>query len=245
MHMQNKKVLLTAALMLSVGCVIAARPEGQAPRGVRLEFLENIDLTDLSINYFLSGPFGGFGSYVHTKPAERSYDIQAWKTGQAAKTLKAIVYCPGQRFLLISESGFGDGAPKILPLRFEPLGSVPLTGTVIGWKHPKPVRIEVTYLAFWSHSYFGIVDGAVASFRVASAELSSEGRFAATIPDFGQDPVVTAVAEGERGLLQFVAREPESGNILFFLRQKDGQSSAGYVPIAEAYPSELQFDFDR
>jgi hypothetical protein len=239
--MWNPRSLLAAALVVIAVASIDGGQGGLAPRSIRLEFPEAIDLTGLSIQYFMTGSFGGVGSYVRTEPNRRVYSVEAWQAGQAARTLKAIVYCPGRRIALVSESGFGDGPPKILQVRLEPLGIVPVVGRVIGAGYPRPLRVEVMYVASWSHGFFGIVDGAVASFRVASTELKPDGSFAVTVPDLASDPVVASYRAADRGSLAFVAREPETGNIAFFLHRKKGPSSRVDVPIARAYPGELEF----
>ena len=84
----------------------------------------------------------------------------------------------------------------------------------------------------------------IASFRVASAPLRPDGTFSVQVPDLAADPVVSAHDEFERGWLQFVAREPETGNIAFFLKVAGQTSSEGVpdLPIASSHPRDLQFD---
>jgi hypothetical protein len=130
--------------------------------------------------------------------------------------------------------------PRILSISLEPLGSIPLAGRVTGATHG-PLEIEVKYLATWSHRFFGINDGPIASFRVASTQLRSDGSFTTSVPDLAHDPVVSGYKEAERGVFRFLAREPHTGNIAFRLESKEDRPGMG-VPIAKAYPGELQFD---
>jgi len=238
--MRKQNWILPAALV-AMAIAAPAAQQARAPRAIRLEFPEVGDLTGLSVRYFLVGPFGGFGSSVRTEANVRTYDLEAWQGGQPARTLKAIIYCPGRRFVLISESGFGNDQAKPVPVRFETLGSVPLAGRVTGAALSR-LQVEVTYLATWGHSFFGIYDGAVASFRVGSAELKPDGSFSLLVPDFASDSVVARYSPSERGWFQLVAREPTTGNIAFFLRSNDKASALMGVPIATAYPGVLQFD---
>lgn len=128
----RRSFLASALAVALIGPTSAAQQAEVAPKALRLVFPEAADLTDLSVQYFLSGPFGGAGNFVRTRPDKRSYDLDAWHAGQAANTLRAIVYCPGRRFVLISETPFGDGPVKTLPVNLEALGSVPIEGRVRG-----------------------------------------------------------------------------------------------------------------
>jgi hypothetical protein len=141
--------------------------------------------------------------------------------------------------VVISESLLAGSLPRILSISLEPLGSIPLAGRVTG-ASPGPLEIEVKYLARWGHKFFGINDGIIASFRVASTELGSDGTFTTSVPDLANDPVVSRYNEAERGVFRLRAREPQTGNIAFSLETKDGQPGMG-VPIAKAYAGELQF----
>src|SRR5437870_3582717 len=48
---------------------------------------------------------------------------------------------------------------------------------------------RAVYLAGWAHEFFGILDGPVSSFAVASTPLASDGSFALTLPDLLHDPI--------------------------------------------------------
>jgi hypothetical protein len=242
--MGKRRTSLAAVVVVIVLGATGAQGQGVAPKSVRLEFPETVNLTGLAIRYFLVGPFGGFGSFVRTQSDVRVYDVEASHAGQTARTLKAIVYCPGRRIVLISESGFGNGSAKTLPVNFETLGSVPLAGRVLV-ADSRPLQVEVTYLAPWGHSFFGISDGAITSFRVASTQLRPDGSFSVLVPDLVSDPVVAGYGPDLRGWFQLVAREPETGNIAFFLRSGDEASRPMGVPIAREYPGELQFDIAK
>jgi hypothetical protein len=245
-----KQRTLLAAVSVSIAVAIpVVEPEPQAPRSIRLEFPGGVDLTALSVQYHLVGPFGGSLKSVRTQPAARTYELEVWQGGQPATTLKAIVYCPGRRFVLISESGFGNGPAKTVPIRLQALGSVLLAGRVQETRLPNlKLRVEVTYLAMWPHSFFGYWDGATPRFRVGSTELRADGSFSLHVPDFASDPVVTGHDAWQQGWLEFIAREPTTGNIAFYLRSVSSQLAGDgidWIRIAKAYPRELQFEVVR
>ena len=69
------------------------------PKGTKSETVQ--------IRYMLSGPFGGYASYVDSKPDLRSYEINGAVQGQAAQTIRILVYASGCRFqtLVLAFSG--------------------------------------------------------------------------------------------------------------------------------------------
>lgn len=218
-----------------------AQPQDPASASVRLNFSEEVNLKDLSIQYYLTGPFGGFGGFELTQPDVRSYDLDMWRAGQPAKTLKVIVYCPGQRFVLISESGFEKVPARTLPVNFTKLGTVPLAGRVLGAPSAN-LEVVVNYVASWSHTFFGIADGAVASFRVASTKLKPDGSFSVLVPDLTSDPVVAGHDADDRGWLEVVTRDPKSGKVFYSVRSK---GSIFGIPLASTYPAELELEPEK
>ena len=240
----NGCLQLTIAIAMAVSTLAvnaAGRQDVRASGSIRLKFPEAIDMADVSIQYQLTGSFGGYGSFVRTRPTVREYDIDAWQAGRPADKLRAIIYCPGYRAVLLTESGFDNGPPRVVPIQFEPLGWIRLAGRVTdAVAEAQPLVIEVTYLAVWGHPFFGIADGAVASFVVASTELKPDGSFETMVPDLARDPVVASYAGNEKGFLQLLARDPQTGNIAYFLQASDSTPQIG-LPIANAYPGELQF----
>lgn len=162
------------------------------------------------------------------------------QAGSTATAFKAIVYCPGYRFALISESGLGDGPPKVVAVQLDALGSVPLVGRVSGIPSPERLSIDVMYFAVWGHPFFGQTDGFVASFRVTSTPLKPDGSFATKVPDFAHDPVVAGYVGKEQGHLQLAAHDPR-GSITYFLQPREGATRQFELPIANVYPGEMEF----
>ena len=237
----SRLTIAIAVIVSTLAADVAGRQDVRTPGSIRLTFSKDIDMADVSIRYFLTGPFGGYGSFVRTQSTVREYDIDAWQAGRPADKLKAIIYCPGYRTVLLTESGFDNGPPRVVPIQLEPLGWIRLAGRVTdAVADPQPLAIEVTYLAVWSHAFFGIADGAVASFVVASTALKPDGSFETMVPDFAHDPAVAGYAGDQRGFLQLLARDPQTGNIAYFLQASDSTSQVG-LAIANAYPGELRF----
>ena len=197
-------------------------------------------MAGLSIQYFLVGPFGGFGSIVRTRPDVREYSLETWRAGQQATTLKAIIYCRGYRPVLLTESGLAERRVGTVSIKLEPLGWLPLAGRLISVPAPTDLRIEAAYLAHWAHKFFGIADGAVPSFTVDTTKVAADGSFALRLPDLAHDPVATSFGDGLwRGEIRLVVREEGSGNIPYQLEEIQQAGQPVGLPIAAEYPQDL------
>src|SRR5256885_1108215 len=116
--------LITRALLLNlIGLAIVTLDASQAVtsgRIVRLRFPDRADLRGLSIQYYLVGSFGGYGSFLRTSPDVREYVVETSRDGQQATTLKAIIYCPGYRFVLVNESELESHRSHTLSIDLRP-----------------------------------------------------------------------------------------------------------------------------
>jgi hypothetical protein len=204
-------------LLLAAIVVAAAASAASARAQLRLEFAEGPALRGLTIEYYLTGSFGGLGDSVRTRPDVREYAIDA----DGAKTFKAIVYCPGYEFVLVDRPG-----REVIRLR--PLRSLTLSGHVLSVPHPERLTIEAVYRAEWAHEFFGVLDGPVSSFVVASTPLASDGSFALTLPDLLHDPIVAA--RSERGSFTLHVRQTKGWNVV-------GRSTT--IELAAEYPRDL------
>jgi hypothetical protein len=233
--------LIACTLLLNlIGLAILTLDASQATtstRGVRLRFADGADLRGLSIQYQLVGSFGGYGSFLRTSPDVREYVVETSRDGQPATTLKAIVYCPGYRIVLVNESDLESRRSVLIDLK--PLGSVPLSGQLVSAPIPLDLNIEALYLAYWSHSFFRISDGPVAQFTVATSKVAPDGSFSFNIPDLAHDPVVASFPEGTmRGEVRLMPREAGTGNIPYHL-EIHGAERGFHLPVAAEYPRDL------
>lgn len=227
-----------AAVGLAAG--LGGSQNESSERAIRLRFPDRADLAGLSIQYFLEGPFGGFGNFVRTEPAVREYALETWHDGQPATTLKAIIYCPGYRIRLLTESALPGRRIGTLSIELEPLGWIPLSGRLTAVPVPQRLTIEAGYLAGWGHQFFGITDGPVASFTVARSKVAADGTFALNVPDFARDPVVASFPEGPlRGSLRLIGREAETGNTPYVLEEIQQAGQEIDLPVASKYPRDL------
>ena len=147
----------------------------------------NIRSETVQVSYFLVGPFGGYGGYVTPQVGLHSYEISALVEGKAATEIRMIVYalgCEIQEFVLplVQDSRINQ------EFECQRVATVKLSGQIVP---PGLVRdnteLVVTYMAYWAHGFFGIADGMVTEFRVATVVPNASGAFQVELPYFSVD----------------------------------------------------------
>jgi hypothetical protein len=138
----------------------------------------------------LVGPFGGHGGYTEQRPGLHSYEIAASVEGKAATEIRMIVYAPGceiQTFVV----PLADDSNVRQEFECQPVPSVLLSGQIMPNElvQDKNAELIMIYVAHWSHTFFGIVDGAVVVFRLATVSPDANGMFQVDLPRFSADAV--------------------------------------------------------
>jgi hypothetical protein len=197
-------IVSMAALMASV----AAQDHPQ----VSLAFPLGIASETIQINYYLTGPFGGYGGFVRPDKQRVSYDIDPFVDGRPAENIKIIAYLPGCEITTLDLAFSGTAVERRLDCA--PLGTISLRGQVLPAliTQDQSREIEVSYLAMWSHRFFGIYDGLVTTIRLGAVRVDQNGDFEITLPDLYKQPIL------RDGGIQFILREPKTKNIIAFLR---------------------------
>jgi hypothetical protein len=226
-------VLLITGLSAHGGPVYCQQPYEKP--SFLLRFPHAIDSTNLSIRYFLGGPFGGFGGYIQSKPSAWNYEIPLFRESKQASSLKAIVYCPGYGMELVKVPLLADRSVEERFVRLTPLPTIHLSGRVVLPENAEMTdfNIEFEYLADWDHEFFGIQDGLVQTFIVATAAVGREGFFTAELPDFTRDPVVQSFRW--KGDIHLIARDPKTGNFAYDLETENqpGKEASLGLPSQE------------
>lgn len=70
----------------------------------------NIDSNQVQIRYFLTGAFGGYGSFVREGSGKHKYIIDTTVERRPAETLKVIVYAPGCQVVTISVASLSNSS---------------------------------------------------------------------------------------------------------------------------------------
>jgi hypothetical protein len=228
--------LLVAAVPVAAGQDSASR---QPPR-ISLTLPYDIPSETVQINYFMIGPFGGYGDFVRTEKGRSTYDIVASVDGKPAVSVKVIAYLPGCEIATLEIPMQGTTLSR--PLSCKLLGRILLRGQIspmsITQEH-QPAEVVVDYLAMWDHQFFGIMDGPVTSIHVATVVPDEEGQFEVAVPDFSTQ---TNLGEGE---FQFILRQTTTGNIIAFLKPTGENRDYLGLKVRPSYPPVTQFLANR
>ena len=183
------------------------------------------------IEYFLTGPFGGYGGLVQPESKKTSFDIDPFVEGRPAENIKIIAYLPGCEVATLDLTFSGTSVERWIDCF--PLGSVSFRGEVL----PTSVtlkqdeQIEISYLAMWSHEFYGIADGPVTTIRLKTFRLNRDGKFEVRLPDLYQQSIL------RNGALEFILQDVKTGNIIAFLRPTEATpNSPNWLRLQAAYP---------
>jgi len=184
----------------------------------------------VQINYYLIGPFGGYGDFVRPKKQRASYDIEPFVKDRAAENVKIIAYLPGCEITTFDFVFSGTTIERHIDC--SPLGSVQLRGQVsASMTQDEDGEIEANYLAMWAHRFFGISDGFVTTIRLGAVRVDQYGYFEITIPDLYKQSILR---DGE---IQFILRDPKTKNIIAFLRPAETTpKSPPWLNVQASYP---------
>ena len=171
----------------------------------------NIPSETVQISYFLRGPFGGYGGYVTQRAGVHSYEIPASVDGKAATEIRMIVYASGceiQTFVISLE----EESRVKQELTCQRVATVRLSGKIAPNELVRNNNAElvVMYLAYWAHGFYGIADGAVTEFRLATVSPDANGMFQLDLPYFSAD-AATSSPRGRAGFW-LMLRNSRTGN---------------------------------
>ncbi len=205
--------------------------EAQDRPKVSLRLPSGIASETVQIDYFLTGPFGGYGGFVRAERKKASIDIEPFVDGRPAENIKIIAYLPGCEIAALDLTF--SGMPVEQWLDCYPFGSVWFRGQLLpaSTTRAQSREIEVNYLAWWSHGFFGIADGPVTTIRLGTVRPDREGKFEIALPDFYKQPSL------RDGAIQFILRDAKTGNIIAFLKPTETiPNSPGWLSVQASYP---------
>jgi hypothetical protein len=236
MPFRSTSMSLLLPIMLSAGC--AAQSFTIRTKGVT---------GAVEVRYFLTGSFGGYGSFVPDADKDGAYRIPLVPPHpdrpivEPARSLKAIVWASGCQFQLISVDLVMDVYGSAV-YDCQPLPTLMLTGAISPPPAAAgPLDVEVRSMAFWDHKFFGIGDGAVTDLLVAKAPLNADGRFQISIPDFSRDSVTN---ERQDACLMIRVLQHVSWNAVTTLSPPVAlrYGGVGGLKILPDYGSEVRFE---
>jgi hypothetical protein len=148
------------------------------------------------------------------------YVLDASVNGVAARRVQVVVYMPGCELTRYDVAMRGENVErqaecKVLP-EWHLSGQLVMDAATVAalGKRDSPLVIEVRYMALWVSDFFGIMDGPVTTFQVATVPLGEDGSFSVMLPQLAQDPAEKSAKERYRGAFQFQLREKKTWNIV-------------------------------
>jgi hypothetical protein len=165
----------------------------------------------VQISYYLVGPFGGYGAYVAQRTGVHSYEISTTVEGKAATEIRMIVYASGceiQQFVI----PLTEHSRVNQEFQCQRIGTVKLLGHIVPDALVRDTNAElvVTYMAYWAHSFYGIGDGPVTEFHLATVSPDANGVFQVDLPNFSAD--VEASSPQQRASFRLMLRDSRTWN---------------------------------
>jgi hypothetical protein len=90
-----RSILHIALLVAAVPVAVAQDSASRQPPRICLSLPSGIPSETVQINYFMIGPFGGYGDFVRTEKGRSAYDIVASVDEKPTANVKVIAYFPG------------------------------------------------------------------------------------------------------------------------------------------------------
>lgn len=237
-------ILLALLLMSGFPYVEAQIPPKQDEfPSVSVVLPANVPSETVQISYFLIGPFGRYGGRTKQQPELHSYQISSSVEGKPAREIKMIVYASGceiKTFVLPLKE---DSRVK-QDFDCQPAASVQLSGQIMPAELARRDNAElaVHYVAYWAHGFFGIADGFVTEFHLATVSPDANGVFQVNLPYLSAIP--PGSSPQPRATLRLSLRDSKTGNHIAYnlepemseLRPRDHG-----LQILSHYPDGLKF----
>lgn len=238
-------VLIVPAAVQPFAGRAASRP-GSSP-SVSILLPINVPSQTVQIAYQLIGPFGGYLTYMEPKAGLNSLEIEASLEGRAATEIRMIIYASGCEFQTVVLPLAAD-SKTTHEFYCEAARSVRLSGRIVtsDLTSIKDTELFINYRAFWAHHFFGIADGMVTEFRVATVDPEKDGTFRVELPYFKEDSALSSEdpesASTLKADLSLRLDDPETGNRIAGLIPviREFRSALDGLRIRATYPGELE-----
>jgi hypothetical protein len=231
--------IVSISLAVALGVGLAIGLVASEKDKLAIELGPDIRPEAVHVHYFLKGGFGGYGDFIDpTQASGKELFLPIDRDGRRATSLRAVVYTKGCELATFALDPLPPGPSRV---RFEcrKLRTIHLRGTVVGYPRPSELTVRLRYLAFWSHGFFGIMDGPVLLLPIAEVAPDQDGRFDVDLPDFAND----AVTESYKGQAEWSVTAWKTGANDQYWLNVDGRESTGHgdLAIQHEYPPRNQF----
>ena len=198
----------------------------------------------VQISYFLVGPFGGYGGYVAQRAGVHSYEIPTMVEGKDATEIRMIVYASGceiQQFVL----PLAEHSRVNQEFQCQRAETVRLSGKIVptALVSDNNAELVVTYMASWAHGFYGITDGIVTEFHLATVSPDAKGMFEVDLPYFSADDA-EASSPQHRASFRLMLRDSKTWNLIAPNLEPEKQElrlEEHSLRIQSYYPDDLLF----
>ena len=136
----------------------------------------------VQVEYFMTGPFGGYGIFVGPEPDHQTVDFRAAVNGKPADRIKGIAYLPGCELVVLDFPVAGTAMWRQLDCK--PVPMVTLHGRVPSAFVGRKTEVAASYEADWAFDFYGIADGLATVFNLARSVPDQNGEFTLVVPNF-------------------------------------------------------------
>jgi|SRR5579859_946659 len=203
----------------------------------------SVKIDELQARYFMTGDFGGFGGYQVDQGGENAILIHTEVKGRPVKGLKVVLYAPDCQIQTISVPDLSTSSREG-DFHCVPVGETKLRGKFS--RDPatldREMEVQIRYLGFWGHKFFGITDGAVLTFDIAKSSVEQDGSFQADLPNFAESDRL--LPQLEDASFWVIVRDADSGNFLAELKPRTSLSRDGNLKIIRSYQQSIEFVAD-
>jgi hypothetical protein len=228
------------ATLLMAACICSAQPNRS--HYIEIKLSPGIISERVFIRYLLTGD--DFGDWVQPRSGVTSYFISTTHSGRPATGIKALLYAPGCAIQTLDLSVSGS-ANQQYSFLCQPLPNISITGTLTALDrlNHHDLKIQTRYIARWAASFFDLDPHIITAVPVGeAANVSPDGHFRLSLPDFSQDPMAGSLQLA--GELQIWAIDKPSNQIvaeLILTRPESLKARMAGLKIQSEYPPELIF----
>lgn len=229
------RICLSIAVWLTTAGAVLSQNAPERP-SISLILPPGTEVTKVQVSDVMTGPFGGSGEQVQFDHKRGSFAIKPYVEGKPAETVKAIVFIPGCEIVTFSTKFSGTSLVHridCIPLRMLTIRGHLAPGSAAT---RDDAEIQVLYLAFWAHQFYGIKDGMVTTFDLGVAHTNKAGEFEIQIPDFYSQEDLRDAA------FLCIARDRRTWNLLAFLHPEAASNHDNYIKVRAKYPESMRFE---
>ncbi|MFT3744453.1 MAG: hypothetical protein QM785_09160 [Pyrinomonadaceae bacterium] len=199
---------------------------------------------EMSVEFFITGDFGGYSSFIKTDSRFPRYDIPTVRYGMPATSLKLLIRGARCRTQIIDIPDLAK-SDSMIRVRLRRTRFIEFQGRISSpGMLPKNERwLTVEYWAHWKCEFLGLPDCLLGPNRIDAVNIESDGRFKVRLPDLANDAALYRFAD--KGAFEFFIRDPKTGEVLYNLRNPLSRKGSFAISAASEYPQNIEFEREQ